>query len=183
MVINGIFERRPDDGSSDDNDPKLNLGYICRELNKINPNIQPPLSTRVLIIIRMEIIPSKLGVIPIVRLAAVCKLTRAFLNYYRHDPDSAIHVAIDNNTLSDGPLRDTLTVISNGIDEAIKNDTYHPSDIIPKLVGDNKLPAQTGGQIQNDQKSKIRNRKYRKTRSIKKRRLTRRRRRQSKYLK
>ena len=76
----------------------------------------------------------------------------------------------------------TLTVISKGIDEAIKNDTYHPSDIIPNLVEANKLPAQTGGQIQNDQKSKIRNRN-RKTRSIKKRRLTRRRRRQSKYLK
>lgn len=28
MVINGIFERRPDDGSSDDIDPKSNLPYI-----------------------------------------------------------------------------------------------------------------------------------------------------------
>ena len=163
--------------------------YICTQLNRINPS----LSNRVMVE-SIKIIQSKPDVVVVVPiearhaavLAAVCKLTGAFLNYYHHDPESAIHLAIDNIPIRNIPVQqihDTLTVISNGIDEAIKNDTYHPNYIIPNLVEANKLPAQTGGQLQNDQKSKIRNRKYRKTRSIKKRRLTRRRRRQSKYLK
>jgi len=182
MVINEIFNQHSS-GSSDDSDPK-NLGWICMELNKLNTNIQDPrLSNRVLSS-SMKIISEKSDApTGAFKLAAACKLTRAFLNYYRHGPDdSAIHVAIDNHrnnhentSLSDRLIQDTLSVISKGIDEAIKGGTYDPSTIISTLVRENKLPAQTGG---NDQKSKIRNRKW-KTRSIKKRRFTRRRSRRS----
>ena len=152
------------DGSSDNTNPLQNLRWISQQLDRLNEAI-PHLSRRLVIIIRD--IQGARGSEPVsaqtaaANITAMCKILRAFLSYYNHDEESPIHLAIQNNTLGDMELRDTLMVINKGIKHYSDMNQYDSTQIIPNLVASNQLPARTGGQ-----KSKIRKHRKRAVRRL-----------------
>jgi hypothetical protein len=125
----------------------------------------PHLSNRLVTIIRdiqgvrvREPVPAQTAA---ANLRAMCKILRAFLNYYNHDETSPIHLAIQTNNLGNTQLRDTLMVINEGIKHYSDMNQYDSTRIIPELVARNQLPARTGGQ-----KSKIRKHRKRAARRL-----------------
>ena len=152
------------DGSSDNINPLQNIRWISEQLDRLNEDI-PHLSNRLVTIIRdiqgvrvREPVPAQTAA---ANLRAMCKILRAFLNYYNHDETSPIHLAIQTNNLGNTQLRDTLMVINEGIKHYSDMNQYDSTRIIPELVARNQLPARTGGQ-----KSKIRKHRKRAARRL-----------------